>query len=340
MNKKGLSLIEILISLAILSVIMIMTTPLIIVKTRHNIADTNANAVWDIPQNGAAISLNQTQNNTYPNFIIGATGTSTNLQNSDIGENGSLFVYNNGSANKDLPAINILSSLSFFDNTIDGSNAGALTIHNETQNADYLTLSDSVINIKNQLAIDSTKTNISIGNNIIPDSTTGITAIGAAGANAVLPARNNALYLFANTNVPVVEADNNMIHIKGNLTIQGTNNGISVRQVYLASDKRLKNIKGEYKKGLNEILKINPVEFTYKTDTEKKINVGVIAQDLKKIIPEAVIKRDDGYFAVKESPVFFALLNSVKQLNSNYEKIKNNNDELEKQIALLKLNKE
>ena len=155
------------------------------------------------------------------------------------------------------------------------------------------------------------------------------------------------LYILAgkNNNVPVIEADHSMIHIAGTLTASDNNNptvnqtDITVNQIYLASDKRLKNIKGEYKKGLTEVLKINPVEFTYKSDKENKVNVGVIAQELKKIIPEAVTKRDDGYFAVKEMPVFFALLNSVKELNSNYEKIKKNNDELEKQIALLKQKK-
>ncbi len=379
MNKKGLSLIEILISLAILSVIMVMTTPLILVKTRNSIIDTQAASVWNIPndaQESTPITLNQTAQQKYPNFIVGASESA--LTADDVNnpgnlipaneqkindETGALYVYNQGTSNNNLPGLTVSKTLFFLSNIIDCSTKGVLSIVNNANDTPthFITLSDKMINIRSRLVIDNKDetANILIGNNqadiankglfdsIIPDGVTGLTVIGRAKDNTLLPAgRNNALYILAGKdyNAPVIEADENMIHIAGALTV--TNDGttpatapISANQIYFASDKRLKNIKGEYKKGMNEVLKINPVEFTYKSDKENTVNIGVIAQELKKILPEAVITRDDGYYAVKEAPVFYALLNSVKELNSNYEKIKKNNDELEKQIAHLKLNK-
>ncbi len=378
MKHKGLSLLEMLISLAILSVIMIITTPMVTVRIKHNIADADSNNVWNDTAN--PIRLNQSDANNYPNFIIGASGDLDNNGNpieittdlngdgtlDDVAnESGRLFIYNNGEANKNLPAINILTKLYFLNNLIDGSTINQLVITNDVSEKILLTLSERNINIRNQLVVDNNDNtaNIVIANNEDPSSpshaplpnapsllptdattgstaTKGVTIIGHAVDNTTMPERDNVLYILAGlaNNAPVVEADTNMIHIAGALTVSnGASDGnIIANQIYFASDKRLKNIKGEYKKGLNEILKIDPVEFTYKADKQKKVNVGVIAQDLKKIFPEAVTKRDDGYFMVKESPVFFALLNSVKELNSNYEKIKQNNDELEKQIAHLK----
>ena len=383
MEKKGLSLIEILISLAILTVITLATLPMITVKMHDKLVkDTSASGIWNAPGGGnpALLSGRDTDadgiDDIYPNLIIGATDTDAEVNALDWfdaalagvpsvirradknAESGRLFIYNRGQANKDLPAINITRALYFLNNIIDGSVRNTLTITNDAAGAKneerYLTLSPDEINIRNRLIVQKPKVvggvydagtgNIVIsGNNINNlDEVGDNTIIGNTDSNLKFPGRNGALYIFAGQTTPIVEADSNMIHITAKLQlmpgVSGTKN-IIAQQLYLASDKRLKNIKGEYKKSTNEILKINPVEFTYKTDKENTVNIGVIAQDLKKVLPEAVIKRDDGYYAVKEAPVFYALLNSVKELNSNYEKIKKNNDELEKQIALLKLKK-
>ena len=103
----------------------------------------------------------------------------------------------------------------------------------------------------------------------------------------------------------------------------------------ITSDKRLKNIQGRYKKGLNEILQINPVIFEYKYDKTKTKNVGVIAQEIQKIFPEAVITMSNGYLGVDSSPIFFASLNALKELNEqkNVEKIRN--EKLQQELTTL-----
>jgi 5-bromo-4-chloroindolyl phosphate hydrolysis protein len=46
--------------------------------------------------------------------------------------------------------------------------------------------------------------------------------------------------------------------------------------------------------------------------------VGVIAQDLKRIFPDAVTKDDRGYYKIRRDEMFYSAINSVKEL---YEKI-------------------
>ena len=84
---------------------------------------------------------------------------------------------------------------------------------------------------------------------------------------------------------------------------------------YDYSDKRLKNIKGVNKSGLEQLRNIQVFNFTFKNDKEKKPQVGVIAQDLKKIFPDAVTKDDDGYLLIRKDDMFYAVINAVKQLD-------------------------
>lgn len=80
------------------------------------------------------------------------------------------------------------------------------------------------------------------------------------------------------------------------------------------SDRRLKNVKGKFVGGLNEIRKIQPYNYAYKK-TPNSPRVGIIAQDLKKILPGAVTKEGDGYFSAREEDMFYSMINSIKELD-------------------------
>ena len=110
------------------------------------------------------------------------------------------------------------------------------------------------------------------------------------------------------------------------------------KQLVKSSDIRLKNVISNFNKGIDSILKVNPVEYTLKDDAKQIHHVGVIAQDLRKIFPEAVIvNRATGYLMVSQEPVFYALLNSIKELNSNNINLEKENKKLEEKIANLKI---
>ena len=104
------------------------------------------------------------------------------------------------------------------------------------------------------------------------------------------------------------------------------------------SDRRLKDIDGTFEYGLKELLKINTVRFHYKKDnvlqlpTDKAFQ-GIIAQDLQKIIPEAVTKMSDGYLTVNTDPVFWTMLNAIKELDAKVEALTKENTALKAKVS-------
>ncbi len=87
------------------------------------------------------------------------------------------------------------------------------------------------------------------------------------------------------------------------------------------SDIRLKDIKGEYEKGLEEILLLNPIVYRYKDNNPLNIEqtgkdaVGFSAQDVKKVFPEAVKINDQGYLLLDIHSILIAQINAIKSLN-------------------------
>jgi len=55
-----------------------------------------------------------------------------------------------------------------------------------------------------------------------------------------------------------------------------------------ASDERLTDVTGTYDNALEDIKKIKPVKFTWKQHPEQGPQVGVIAQSVQDVVPEAV----------------------------------------------------
>lgn len=87
------------------------------------------------------------------------------------------------------------------------------------------------------------------------------------------------------------------------------------------SDSRLKNITGSYEKGLEEVLKLNPITYYYKNVGERKfteevlnnLNIGFSAQEVREIFPEAVGVDDDGYLNFNMHSIIVAYTNAIKE---------------------------
>ncbi|WP_448044404.1 tail fiber domain-containing protein [Bradyrhizobium liaoningense] len=105
-----------------------------------------------------------------------------------------------------------------------------------------------------------------------------------------------------------------------------------------SSDARLKTVDGAYSQGLESLVKLAPVRFHYKKGNARKEPsgtqfVGLIAQDVQKVFPEAVHQRGDGYLDLDATPIYFALINAVKQLKADNDNLRtelkamNDNDE-------------
>ena len=111
---------------------------------------------------------------------------------------------------------------------------------------------------------------------------------------------------------------------------------------YNSSDIRLKNVGKEFKGGIDELNQLTFYNYTYKRDADKTPRVGVMAQDLQKVFPNAVAENKDGYLYIRKDDMFYAALNSIKDLfkkmTDNSAKIKaleERNAVLEKQVKEL-----
>jgi len=102
----------------------------------------------------------------------------------------------------------------------------------------------------------------------------------------------------------------------------------------VVSDARLKDVTAPYEHGLDEVVRLQPVRFHYKEGnaldlpTDKE-NVGLVAQDVKGVIPEAVSEDSSGYLALNGTPIHYAMLNAIKELQAEIEALKKRIKELE-----------
>jgi hypothetical protein len=55
------------------------------------------------------------------------------------------------------------------------------------------------------------------------------------------------------------------------------------------------------------------------------LDVGVIAQEVKEIVPSAVVEREDGYLAVRYDKLIPLLIEAVKALKAEIEDMKREN---------------
>ena len=91
----------------------------------------------------------------------------------------------------------------------------------------------------------------------------------------------------------------------------------NIRQIPGALD-LLNNINGVYFDWTEEHLKKNGGEDGYFV---RKNDLGVIAQEVEKIFPEAVAKREDGYYAVRYDKLIPSLIEAVKELSQRVKNI-------------------
>ncbi len=107
------------------------------------------------------------------------------------------------------------------------------------------------------------------------------------------------------------------------------------------SDARLKDITGEYQRGLEDIAHLKPIKFHYKENNPRGLPsddeyVGFIAQEVQEVFPEAVNEGPDGYLDFNMHPVNVALVNAVKELKAANEILKAENLAMREDIARIK----
>ena len=107
------------------------------------------------------------------------------------------------------------------------------------------------------------------------------------------------------------------------------------------SDRRLKNVGEAFSGGLDKIKQLKVYNYTFKDDEKKTPHVGVIAQDLQKVFPDAVTKGENGFLRIRWEDMFYSLINAIKELDTKFTALNDRIKQLEElNKQLEKQNKE
>ena len=127
------------------------------------------------------------------------------------------------------------------------------------------------------------------------------------------------------------------VYISGNGQINA--NSFKGTNFYATSDERLKeNIELSNLDFMDILNKFKVKEYNFKDDTNKQKNVGIIAQDLLKIIPEDLQKfyltqDSKGFYSVNDSKLVYLLIGALQQ---EYNTILKLEDEINKLKKIIK----
>jgi hypothetical protein len=92
------------------------------------------------------------------------------------------------------------------------------------------------------------------------------------------------------------------------------------------SDLRLKKNIEPVENGLITICGMKPVKFEFKGDNPYKLNskvrYGFIAQELREVLPDAVVENEDGYLCIDYDGVTSLLVKAVKELRLEVQELR------------------
>jgi hypothetical protein len=101
---------------------------------------------------------------------------------------------------------------------------------------------------------------------------------------------------------------------------------------FYSSDIRLKENVVQISHALEKVMQINGVHFDWKDDYieerggedgffVRKNNIGIIAQEIEKVLPEIVVTKPNGYKAVRYELIVALLIQAIKELNEKIDKM-------------------
>lgn len=108
-------------------------------------------------------------------------------------------------------------------------------------------------------------------------------------------------------------------------------NSILVKNVYNQSDERAKTNIKNLTNGLNTVLKLRPVSYNFVDDYQKSASklgennyeIGLLAQDVEKVLPNVVTTDDNGYKLINYNAMIPILIDAIKTLQAEVEELKN-----------------
>ena len=113
------------------------------------------------------------------------------------------------------------------------------------------------------------------------------------------------------------------LDVEGNLNVTGDIRASGDITAYFSSDERLKDNITPLEGALNKISQIGGYEFDWNKDSSNSgHDVGVIAQEIEKVLPEIVVNRDNGYKAVRYEKIVALLIEAIKEQQLQIDELK------------------
>ena len=117
--------------------------------------------------------------------------------------------------------------------------------------------------------------------------------------------------------------------VTGGIAVTGAITATGDVTAFSSSDKTLKENISNIEKAVDKVSKINGVYYNWTLDAQEKYahfgkekEVGVIAQNVEEVLPEIVQTREDGTKAVKYERLCALLIEAIKELKEDIEKLK------------------
>lgn len=273
-----------------------------------------------------------------------ATGTAALAMNTTADNNtavgaSALYSNNTGFNNTAIGGGALLANTQGFGDTAVGDNA----LGYNTQGSFNTAVGEAALGLNN-----TGNYNTALGYSANPaGSLSNATAIGAY----AYVTQSNTLVLgsIANTNgcTPSINCTTVSVGIGTSapdnlLTVNGTADKPGGGSWGTYSDRRLKTVDGSFNSGLSQILKLHPVRYRYNKENalgirDEQEHIGLVAQDVEKVIPEAVTENSKGYLLLNNDPILWTMLNAIKeqqaQIHKQEELIKTQRAEMKAQQA-------
>lgn len=252
----------------------------------------------------------------------------------DIQQNGTSRVYINPSGNVGIGTTGPKVKLHLFDGAGGGSapspDSDILTIENDGIN--YLNLIAPTNSYAGVIFSDSSRAVGGISYDFSNDRLR--FSVGGGTLAAVISSNGN---MGIGTTTPDVKLDVDG-DIEGDLLstgstgyvgyVSGGSNGGIYKLVRYSSSKRYKENISDFKKGLEVIEKLRPVEFNWKTTKER--DFGFIAEEAEEIDPMLIVRMNGEVENFKYMQLTAILTNAIKELKKENEELKERVSVLEK----------
>lgn len=144
--------------------------------------------------------------------------------------------------------------------------------------------------------------------------------VGGNGAYFLLPTQNNFFQIDISAAKTRLAGHGDEIEFYNSAT--NTYNNIRVKNVYYQSDARAKTNIRNFANGSSVISQLSPVMYQFINGGSDRDEIGLLAQDVESILPEAVLTDENGGKLINYNALIPVLIDAVKSLQEEVAALK------------------